>query len=156
MWHAWCRSFCLTLYQLLQLSFLLLKHARFWRPVMSSLHKLGPLIVLYYHSFAIYNDICLLSNHFSGPLQHRGYKSELCVDEWPELKLRVVHILSLEPSMQYLSLWPWILTENSAYSSLSNVLALLKIILLSLCKLQLLSEPSLVVPCTYFVLAPFS
>ena len=52
-----------------------------------------------------YEEIHLLSNHFSGPLQHRGYKPELCVDEWPELKLKVVHTLSLEPSMQYLNLW---------------------------------------------------
>ena len=39
-----------------------------------------------------YDNINLLSNHFSGPLQHRGYKPELCVEEWPELKLKVSQI----------------------------------------------------------------
>ena len=76
-----------------------------------------------------YEQIRLLSDHFSRPLQHRGYEPELCVDEWPELKLKVVRMISLEPSLEYLTLWKRILSEGPMQSSLKNILALVKIIL---------------------------
>lgn len=31
-----------------------------------------------------YDEVCLLSTHFSHPLRQRGYVPESCVDEWPE------------------------------------------------------------------------
>ena len=69
-----------------------------------------------------YDDIHLLSTHFSHPLQQRGY-------EWPELKLRVQEILSREPTMKYLALWQRILTEHKMEPALCNIFALVRITL---------------------------
>ena len=76
-----------------------------------------------------YDDIHLLSTHFSHPLQQRGYTPESCVDEWPELKLRVQEILSREPTMKYLALWQRILTEHKMEPALCNIFALVRITL---------------------------
>ena len=76
-----------------------------------------------------YDDIRLLSAHFSYPLRRRGYTPESCVDEWPELKLRVQEILSTEPTIKYLALWQRILTEHKMEPALCNILALVRITL---------------------------
>ena len=76
-----------------------------------------------------YDDIRLLSAHFSYPLRQRGYTPESCVDEWPELKLRVQEILSTEPTIKYLALWQRILTEHKMEPALCNILALVRITL---------------------------
>ena len=59
-----------------------------------------------------YDQICQLSTHFSHTLQQRGYTPESCVDEWPELKLRVQESCSIEPTLQYLTMWQNILKES--------------------------------------------
>ena len=76
-----------------------------------------------------YDEIRLLSSHFSHPLQHRGCSPESCVVEWPELKLRVQEILSTDPTIKYLPMWQRVLHEYEEHLELSNVLALLQIVL---------------------------
>ena len=41
-----------------------------------------------------HEEIHLLSTHFAHPLQDRGYTPDVCMDEWAELKIKVVHVLS--------------------------------------------------------------
>ena len=74
-----------------------------------------------------YDEVCLLSTHFSHPLRQRGYVPESCVNEWPELKLRVQEIRSLEPTLGYLPLWQRILNEGKMQPAIANILALVKI-----------------------------
>lgn len=76
-----------------------------------------------------YDEIRLLSTHFSHPLQQRGYVPEFCVDEWPELKLVVKEMISKEPSMKYLPMWQRILNEYKLQPALTNILALVRITL---------------------------
>ena len=71
----------------------------------------------------------MLSLHFSHPLQHRGCSPESCIEEWPELKLRVREILSTEPTIKYLPMWQRVLHKYEEHPALSNVLALLQIVL---------------------------
>ena len=61
-----------------------------------------------------YSDVALLASHFTLPLQHCGYVPDSCVDEWPELKMKVLETLSQEPSIQYLDLWQKILSQNDS------------------------------------------
>ena len=56
-----------------------------------------------------YSEIQQLSSHFALLLQHQGYLPESCIEEWPELKLRVREICTKEPTMQYLPMWRRIL-----------------------------------------------
>ena len=51
------------------------------------------------------------------------------VDEWPELKLRVQEIRSLEPMLGYLPMWQRILNESKMQPVIPNILALVKITL---------------------------
>ena len=74
-----------------------------------------------------YDEVCLLSTHFSHPLRQTGYMPESCVDEWPELKLRVQEIRSLEPMLGYLPMWQRILNEGKMQPAIANILALVKI-----------------------------
>ena len=82
-------------------------------------------------AFAIfgYSEIQQLSSHFAYPLQQQGYSPESCIEEWPELKLRVREILSNDPSTKYLPMWQKILNENKDNPALGNISALLRIIL---------------------------
>lgn len=77
-----------------------------------------------------YDEIRLLSSHFSHPLKLRGYSPECCVEKWPEMKLRVQEILTMEPTMQYLPMWQRILNEYKMHPALTNILALVQITLL--------------------------
>ena len=76
-----------------------------------------------------YSEIQQLSSHFAYPLQHQGYSPDSCIEEWPELKLRVREILTKEPTMKYLPMWRRILNEYKENPALTNVLALLRIVL---------------------------
>ena len=76
-----------------------------------------------------YDKIRVLSSHFALPLQQQGYSPELCIEEWPELKLRVKDFLSKDPSIQYLPMWQRILTEYKEHPALKNILALVMITL---------------------------
>ena len=76
-----------------------------------------------------YSEIQQLSSHFALLLQHQGYLPESCIEEWPELKLRVREIYTKEPTMQYLPMWRRILNEYKENPALTNVLALLRIVL---------------------------
>ena len=76
-----------------------------------------------------YSEIQQLSSHFADPPQQQGYSPESCIEEYPQLKLRVREILSREPTIKYLPMWQRILNEYKDNPSLSNVLALVRIIL---------------------------
>ena len=76
-----------------------------------------------------YDEVSLLSSHFSQPLQHAGYSPECCCEEWPELKMRARQILTKEPSVSYLPLWKRILEEYKDNPALTNILGLLRITL---------------------------
>lgn len=78
-----------------------------------------------------YDEVRLLSGHFSQPLQQKGYTPESCVDEWPELKLRVQEICSLEPLVGYLPMWQRILNEGKTQPAIGNILALVRISLVT-------------------------
>ena len=76
-----------------------------------------------------YDEISLLSSHFSLPLQHAGCSPECCCEEWPELKLRARQILTKEPSVSYLLMWKRILEEYKDNPVLTSILGLLRITL---------------------------
>ena len=59
-----------------------------------------------------YSEIQVLAAHFENPLKSRNYKTEGCIDEWAELKLRVQELLKLDPKQKYLALWKRILCES--------------------------------------------
>lgn len=74
-----------------------------------------------------YEEVSLLSAHFSQPLLQGGYAPESCVDEWPELKLRVQEIHSLKLLVKYLPMWQRILNEGKTQPAIANILALVRI-----------------------------
>ena len=45
-----------------------------------------------------YSDIQQLGSHSIYPLHEQGYSPESCIEEWPELKLRVKEILTKDSS----------------------------------------------------------
>ena len=73
-------------------------------------------------SRAIWFTLCL-------PSTETRLLPDSCIEEWPELKLRVREILTKEPTMKYLPMWRRILNEYKENPALTNVLALLQIVL---------------------------
>ena len=71
-----------------------------------------------------YTEIQQLTRHFEAPLKARNYEPEACLNEWAELKLQVQELLRMNPT-----LWQRILNESQTNPNLSNILALLRIIL---------------------------
>ena len=76
-----------------------------------------------------YSEVQLLAEHFKGPLRSRNFNPDLCINEWPELKLRVQELLKLDPRLKYLALWQRILNESGDSPNLKNILGLVRIVL---------------------------
>ena len=79
-----------------------------------------------------YTKIQQLTKHFEASIKAQNYEPEACLNEWAELKLRVQELLQLNPTLKCLAMWQRILNESQTNPSLSNIIALLRIILVML------------------------
>ena len=79
-----------------------------------------------------YDKIQVLSSPFAVPLQQQAYSPKSCSKEWLELKFRVKKIPSKDPTVKYLPMWQRIISEYKEHPALTNILALLNIVLVIL------------------------